>query len=163
MWADKLIGEYEQGRRDLRHMLSELGDSIEDKQDKKQINSMTRDMSYSIDWLKIGKEPGSLRGLDRRSIYQRRVLMDMDLFPSLEIEPKQHVSEEQKQAIIDILVVLSVRERQCFILHNAYEMSMAHIGEELNISKSSVQTFINRANEKINKKILSYDCHTVAN
>jgi len=164
MWADHLINEYEQGRKVLVDMGNELSDSEIDRLDKTKINSMVRDMSFVIDWLKVGRQPGTLRGIDRRSAYQRRVLMDMDLFPSLEIEPEhQEISNKDKKAVIDILVDLSVRERQCYVLHNAYEMSMADIADELGISKSAVQTFLARANRKVNNKIVSYDCHTVAN
>lgn len=184
-WADKLLLEYEEGRRGLSGMKNGLNDDIDyligdkepheidletrelielKKQDKSQISSMVRDMTFSMNWMKIGREPGKLRGIDRRSIYQRRVIMDMDLYPSLDIEPEQEeLSNEDKSAIVDVLIDLSVRERQCYVLHNAYGMSMAVIGKEIGVSKSSVQKYIVRANDKINKKIVSYDCHTVAN
>lgn len=182
-WADRLIIQYENGRKGLSEMKNDVVSNIEHltgekpneidletkeqinlyKEDRKQINSMIRDMSYCIDWLKTGKEPGSLRGIDRRSIYQRRVLADMDLFPSLDIHPEdEELTNDDKQAIYNILSSLSVRERQCFILHNAYQLSMSEVGNELNISKSTVQKYIDRAKEKINKRILSYDCRTVA-
>lgn len=164
MWVDNLIMEYQKGIRGLKEMEKELTDSEIDQLDKRQLNSMIRDMTFAINWLKVGREPGTLRGIDRRSVYQRRVLMDMDLFPSLEIEPEQEgLSNEDKQAIVDILIHLSVRERQCFVLHNAYEMSMADIAAELVVSKSSVQKYIDRANNKVRNKIVSYDCRTVAN
>lgn len=164
MWVDQLINEYEQGRKSLVKLTEGLTDSELDKSDKTQIISMIRDMTFCIDWLKTGREPGNLRGIDRRSVYQRRVLMDMELYPSLEIAPNEReLTNDEKQAIVDILVDLSLRERQCFILHNAYKMSMAAIGKELDISKSTVQTFLTRANKKINKKAKSYDCRSVAN
>lgn len=163
-WADTLIIQYEEGRKELHRMKEALGDSDFDIYDKKQLNSMISSMTYSIDWMKIGREPGTVRGIDRRSVYQRRVLMDMDLYPSLDIEPEQvEISNEDKKAMVNILMDLSLRERQCFILHNAYRMSMAEIAGEIGVSKSSVQKYINRANEKIKKKIVSYDCHTIAN
>lgn len=164
MWVDNLIMEYQKGIRGLKEMEKELTDSEIDQLDKKQLNSMIRDMTYAVNWLKIGKEPGSLRGIERRSVYQRRVLMDMDLFPSLEIEPdEEELSNEDKKAIIDVLTYLSVRERQCFVLHKAYGFSMGEIEDELGISKSSVQKYIERATNKIKNKIVSYDCRTVAN
>jgi|SRR5690625_336741 len=164
MWVDQLINEYTEGRKELIETREKLTDSEIDNLDKRQVNGMIRDMTFSLSWLKIGREPGALRGIDRRSAYQRRVLMDMDLFPSLEIQPDQEeISNEDKKAIIDILIDLSVRERQSYVLHNAYEMSMADIADELGISKSAVQTFLERANRKINNKIVSYGCHTVAN
>ena len=158
-WVDSLTEQYEQGRRGLNHMKNELGDSLEDMQDKRQINSMINDMSFSIDWMKKGRRPGNLRGIDRRSAYQRRVLMDMDLFPSLDIEPEQRtLSESEKSAIREILIDLSHRERQCYLLHMAQGWSMQEIAEELNIKKSSVQKFIERAKNKIKMKV---SCHTI--
>src|SRR5690625_2421827 len=97
MWIDQLTSEYEMGRKELNEMRDSLSDSELDRMDKPKISSMIRDMTYSLNWLKIGREPGNLRGIDRRSIYQRRVLMDMDLFPSLEIDPEQEeLSNEDK-------------------------------------------------------------------
>ena len=75
-WVDKLIIEYEDGRKELNAMKLKLGDSELDKLDKTQINSMINDMSYSIEWMKMGRQPGSLRGIDTRSAYQKRILLD---------------------------------------------------------------------------------------
>lgn len=163
-WVDKLVIEYEQGKEALQDIKDNLGDSELDQLDTTQINGMIRDMAYSLNWLKIGREPGTLRGIDRRSVYQRRVIMDMDLFPSLEVVPDdKELTNDEKQSVVDVLAILSARERQCFILHHAYQMSMSDIANELKISKSSVQRYIDRAKDKVDKKTLSYDCHTVAN
>lgn len=158
-WADKLITEYETGRKQLRQMRGKLNlELLEDKQDKKQINSMISDMSFSIEWMKLGRRPGNMRGIDKRSAYQRRALIDMDLFPSLDIEPEEkEISEEQKRLLVNILVDLSHRERQCYLLHMAQGYSMREVAEELKISKASVQKFIERAKNKINRKL---SCHT---
>lgn len=160
MWVDRLVSEYSEGKEELEEMRELLTDSELDQLDKTQINGMIRDMVFGINWMKIGREPDSLRGIDRRSVYQRRVLMDMDLFPSLEIVPEpEELSNEDKRAIVEILVKLSVRERQCFVLHNAYRMSMSDIADELGVSKGTVQSYLKRAN----KKIKPYDSLTVAN
>lgn len=153
-WVDTLIMEYEEGRKELQKMKSKLGDSELDRLDKTQINSMINDMSFAIEWMKIGRQPGSLRGIDKRSAYQRAVLLDMDRFPSLDILPEEReLTEEERKAITKVLLTLSHRERQCFIMHAAYQWSMQEIAEELNITKSSVQKYIERAKNKIS-------CHT---
>lgn len=157
-WVDRLIMEYEDGRRELHKMKRKLSDSEFGKIDKTQINSMISDMTYVLDWLKTGRDPDNRRGIERRSVYQRQVLADMSLFPSLDIVPeKRELTEEEKKAIYDVLLILSARERQCFIMHNAYMMSMSEISEELGIKKSTVQKYIERAREKIKKKV---SCHT---
>src|SRR5699024_6021726 len=131
-WADKLLIEYEDGRKELTHIKNELGNTDLDQEDTKQINSMINDMSFSIEWLKKGRRPGNLRGIDKRSAYQRRALIDMDLFPSLEVEPEERaLNQEEKGAIIDILANLSHRERQCYLLHMANGLSLSEIGKEL--------------------------------
>lgn len=157
-WADRLLIEYEEGRKQLYRMKEKLDpNSIEDQEDKKIINSMINDMSFSIEWLKKGRRPGNLRGVDKRSAYQRRVLIDMDLLPALDVQPEERtLTQEEREAIIDILIDLSHRERQCYLLHFANGWSMQEIADELNISKSAVQIYINRAKEKIKKKTSCY-------
>src|SRR5690606_17083986 len=136
MWADKMIMEYEDGRKELGEMKRKLEDHNEqiigdkdfhevdlegkwqierNNQDKSKINSMINDMSFAIDWMRTGRRPGNLRGIDKRSAYQRRVLIDMDLLPSLDIQPEPKVlGEEEKQALVNMLIDLSHRERQCY-------------------------------------------------
>lgn len=153
-WADKLLIEYEDGRKELNRMKSELGDTDLDKQDKSQINSMVNDMTFAMEWMKTGRRPGNLRGIDKRSAYQRRVLLDMDLMPSLDIEPEERtLNQDEKQAIMDILIELSHRERQCYLLHMAQGWSFSEIQKEIGISRSTVQKYIERAKEKIEKNL----------
>ncbi|PWU66569.1 sigma-70 family RNA polymerase sigma factor [Gracilibacillus dipsosauri] len=154
-WAEKMIIQYEEGRKELRHKIDNLGDSETDKMDKSQINSMVSEMSFVIDWLKNGREPGKLRGIDKSSAYQLDSIQDMDMFPTLNIKPTQReLTEEEKRDIFDVLLTLSPRERQCFILHESYLRTFAEIAEELGLSRSSVQRYIERARKKIS-------CHAV--
>lgn len=153
-WVDKLIIEYEEGRKDLYELKNRLGVSELDKLDRTQINSMINDMAYSIEWMKRGRRPGNLRGVDKRSAYQRRVLLDMDLFPSWDIEPEQRkLTEKEKKVVYEVLLLLSHRERQCYLLHMAQGWTMQEIADELKITKSSVQKYVERAKKKIS-------CHT---
>ena len=111
-------------------------------------------MQYSIDWMKRGRRPGTIRGIDKRSIYQRRALLNMDLFPSIDMQPKQvYLSEEQKMKLINILVDFSYRERECYLLHMAYGLSYADIAEELKIKRRTVQQYVERAKEKVKTNV----------
>lgn len=157
-WVDTLIIQYEEGRKNLQRHHARLGDSKIDQLDKSQINSMISSMTYSIDWMKRGRRPGNLRGVDKRNAYQKRALVDVELMPSLNIQPKpRELSENEKRAIYELLINLSHRERQCYLLHYAEGWSMQQIADELTISKSSVQKFIERAKKKINNNKF---CHT---
>jgi positive control factor len=154
-WVDKLIAEYETGRKQLRQMKGKLNlELLEDKQDEKQINSMISDMEYALEWMEKGRRPGNRRGVDRRAIYQRTALLDMDLFPSIDVSPqKRYLTEEQKKQLIDILVDLSLRERQCYLMHMARGMSYSEIANELGLSRRTIQQYVERAKTKVKKLV----------
>lgn len=153
-WVDKMLLEYKEGRRDLRKQLKGLGDTEQDQETKSILNKMVDSMSFVIEWIETGRQPDTYRGIDKRSVYQRRYLVDMNMFPTLEIEPdNRELTNEEKEIITDILCLLSVRERECFLLSGAYQRTQEEIGEELGISRNTVKTNIERARRKINEYI----------
>lgn len=51
-WADELIGQYTAGKRDLGRMKDQLDRKNPiDKNDLRQINSMIKSMTFSMEWL----------------------------------------------------------------------------------------------------------------
>lgn len=151
MWTDKMILEYEEGRRDLRKKLEQLGDSPEDRKDRKIINSMIKDMSFAMEWMDKGSEPDVFQGIDKRNAYHKSILSDMELFPSLDIMPQEErkLTEEERNAIVNKLAGLSPRERQCFIFSKAYLWTQEEIAEELGVSRRTVRQAINGAKKKL--------------
>lgn len=165
-WVDRLLHEYSEGRKELRVKVNFLGDSEIDKIDKSKINSMINEMSEVIKWLKSGKDPYDFRGNDKRSAYQKRVLLDMDLFPSLDIIPDSFkdesprgLTQEEKELVTNVLIELSWRERQCYLLHYANRRTFQEISDELGVTKSAVQSYMTRARGKVSEFI---SCHTEA-
>ena len=77
----------------------------------------------------------------------------MDLFPTQAADPAGSLSNDQKRKVVDVLLKLSPRERQCYILHVAYGLSYAEIALEMKVSKASVQKFVERAKVKTGFKI----------
>lgn len=161
-WADQLIQEYTVGRQELKRRADLLDrDNPIDMQDLKQFNSMIESMTFSIDWMTTGRQPGTFRGVDEKQVYQRRSYENIDLIPDiaeqLESEDinKKHLfmTREEKIILADILASFSMRERQCYLLHVAQGMSWSKIADELGISKSMVQQSINRARKKIKSRI----------
>ncbi|GAE32430.1 sigma-70 family RNA polymerase sigma factor [Halalkalibacter hemicellulosilyticus] len=164
-WVEKMIEEYSEAEKNLKGYRESLNKEesepvegwteLEEEFDEKSVvGGMVSDLSYSLQWLKRGRRPGNRRGADRRSVYQRTALLDMDLFPSLQLdEGERSLGDHDKRALVDILWELSNRERQCYILHMCYGMSYAEVSRELGITRSSVQKFVERAKNKINKKI----------
>lgn len=163
-WADRLISEYTRGREALQVKRDNLSDSFEDDLDRKTINSMINDMSEIIKWLKFGKDPSDFRSNEKRSAYQRRLILDMDMFPTLDIMPEslketspRELSEKEKESITKVLIELSWRERQCYLLHYANRRTFQEISDELGVTKSAVQKYIERARAKIDDFL---SCHT---
>lgn len=151
-WADTLIIQYEEGRKKLRGMADALCYTEEDIWDRKQINSMMRSMSETIEWLKTGREPGDMNGADKRNIYQHTLVKDMDIFQSLDIFPEEKkISEKQKEFLVREISRLSTRERQCFLLAKAYQWTHEEIAEELKVSINTVKSSIRRAKEKFRR------------
>jgi RNA polymerase sigma factor (sigma-70 family) len=151
LWVEKLLGEYNQGRNQLlkyRDRL-DLGDKLQ-LEESLIVDGMISDMNYSIDWLRRGRRPGDMHGADRKDAYRRTDLFDMDLFPSLDIMPEEDtLTDDRKRKVVEVLLQLSKRERQCYMLHMVQGMSLADIALELKLKKASVQQFVARAKSKV--------------
>lgn len=162
-WADQLIQEYTEGRQALKKRADQVDrmNPLEMK-DLEQFNSMIDSMTYSLDWMTTGRQPGIFRGVDEKSVYQKRSYENIDLIPDIEMQlreedgiNKKHLfmTREEKMIMADILASFSLRERQCYILHEGQKMSMSKIADELEITKRSVQQYVERARKKVAEKV----------
>ena len=154
-WADELIPSYKVGRKGLKGMKDGLTDYPRDEQDKTQINSMIGDMSFSIEWMESGRQPGTYSGADRRDAYRYE---DMDILPDIYEEMRKereplYMSKEQRKALIHLFRSFSERERQCYVMYEAERLSMGKIADILGIKKRTVQQYIERAREKVEKQV----------
>ncbi|WP_432355298.1 sigma-70 family RNA polymerase sigma factor [Sporosarcina sp. A2] len=159
-WADQLLQEYEVGKKALSGMrdgLNRLDPSS--AQDLTQINSMIDSMAFSMEWMATGRQPGNYRGADIKSIYQRQYFESMDLIPDIQEQlqdmgAKQlYMTQEEKMILSQIFGEMSLRERQCYILHVGQKMSMGRIAEEMGVSKGTVQGYLKRAEKKVREKV----------
>lgn len=148
-WVDRLKQEYAKGKRELEKYRNKL--LPVDAEESELVSNMISDLQFGINFMHTGRYPGAVRGIDRKAAYQRSIILDTELFPSLfeEVEPESEMSIENKRKLLDILCRLSARERQCYILNAAYQLSYTQIAVELKISKSTVQKFIERARDKV--------------
>lgn len=153
-----LLNQYKNARRGLSAMLDELGYTERDKVDKTLINSMINDTSYVIEWIEKGGNPDEMRGINVRNAYHLKYMSNMDILPDLteeltkEREPLK-MTDEQRKTILKLFDNLSDRERDCFLLHVAQNMSMQEVADELGLSKWTVRTYIDRAKEKAKEMI----------
>lgn len=161
MWVSRLKKEYASGKRELEKYRATLAKkkawdcTEQDRQEITVVDGMIADLNYAIEWMRSGRRPNSSRGVDIKDAYSRSILMNMDLLPAAAKEPERELSvtQEQKQALVSILMKLSPRERQCYLLHMAQGMSFAEIGRELKLTKRSVQEYVSRAKSKTGQEI----------
>ncbi len=153
-WADELIPQYKEGLSDLECISGNLTDSLEDCVDSTQINSMIDSMGFSVEWMETGRQPGTYRGVDKRDAYRPKQYDEMDIIPDIteqlekEREPL-YMDRAQRQALIHLFKNFSNRERQCYLMYEAEQLSMGKIAEKIGISKGAVQMYIRRARSKV--------------
>lgn len=156
IWTDRRLREYAKGKKVLIAYRKTLDrEDLAEKQEASIVAGMISDLQYGMDRMR-GKQPESRRGVQASDAYRYAELRDMDLIPALDLsidEPEHTISDEQKKRLIQILLKLSDRERQCYLLHTAQGMSYAEIGKELDIKKATVQTHIKRAQSKVGQAI----------
>lgn len=162
-WVDEMIASYTAHRRTLSEMKRNLNpENSKDAEDEKLINSMIRDMSETIDWLETGRDPKVRKGVHVNSIYHVQQMDNMDLIPDIEAQLREendinkkdlYLTKEEKIILGDIFSSFSLRERQCYILHEGQKMSMSAIADELGLKKRTVQQYIERAREKVRLRI----------
>lgn len=151
-----LLVQYKKSRRGINEMINNLGNNERDKMDRTYLNSMKNELSWIIEWIDSGSNPEELRGINTRYAYDISYLSNMDVLPDIveQIERKPlELTKEQKTVLIKVFDALSDRERDCFILHTTQDVSMNEIANELKISKASVQSYINRAREKVKEVV----------
>ncbi len=155
LWADDLKSEYEAGRKTLIAYKTTLDrDNLHDEEYLTLANSMIAGSAQVETWLSTGRDPNAYGGIDKRAIYQRNSWDAMELIPDIRDElsdgpPPLQLSVDSKEKLQRIFSALSPRERQCYILHEAQQLSMAHVAMELGISKATVQTYLKRAKAKV--------------
>lgn len=152
-WVDELVPEYKQGRAGLREMKRSLPDELKPL-DGSKINGMISSMGYSIEWMETGRQPGTYRGMDKRDAYRTKQYDEMEIIPDItdqletEREPLR-LTAKQRRDLLRLFKNLSERERQCFVMHEAEQLSMQKIADRLGIKKRTVQQYIERARKKV--------------
>lgn len=177
----ELLVEYRQTLKETRVLLSDLekiikiteaDKSLESKEmlielqeDKKVINSWISNLQYSIQWLSTGKRPGSTRGIERRSVYQKEILTDaaeiakiIESGQSLYLDEENESTEEQEhfdQVTNSILEILTDKERDIFKM-SINGLAPFEIAKYMDMPYKTVYKSIKRCEEKISNEDVSY-------
>ncbi|MBT2287990.1 sigma-70 family RNA polymerase sigma factor [Paenibacillus albidus] len=146
-WIETLIGQYAAET----HVLERYRDTLDlsdpvAAEEAETVSGMLADMRYALTWMRRGRRPGSRRGAERTDVYRQR-----EIYIKLSA---QQISETERLRLVDALLALSDRERTCFLLHMAQGLTLADISSKLNLSKRTVQSYIDRAKEKITSDFL---------
>lgn len=157
MWVEKLIKEYNVEKGQLQNYRDKLVPAL--KRDKfnttkidelQNVEDMIGDMNFALNWMRSGRRPGSRRGVDQRGVYKRTELVKA--FPGI-VPDVNELTNEEKRKLVDTLMSLSARERQCFLLFVTGGLTYAEIADKLKVSRTSVQKFVERAKSKVQQGI----------
>lgn len=146
-WIETLISQYATETYVLDKYRKGL--DLNDLQEAKEadtVSGMLSDMRYALTWLKRGRRPGSRRGAEITDVYRQR-----EIYIKLS---GQEITEAERLRLVDALLALSDRERTCFLLHMAQGLTLLDISAKLNLSKRTVQDYVDRAKDKLAKEFL---------
>ncbi|WP_239616154.1 sigma factor-like helix-turn-helix DNA-binding protein [Cohnella mopanensis] len=134
--------------------LEDMNEILTIDKDRRLVIEMIASCSYVIEWLQTGRRPGNQRGIERRAGYQREVLTDPAKLPTIPNSGEAPgASKEETEAsrfrLEAALRGLTERERNCYMLAHGECYSFSEIAALLNISKSSVGTYMTRAQRKV--------------
>lgn len=146
-WIETLIGQYAAET----HVLERYRDSLDlslpaAAEEAETVSGMLADMRYALTWMRRGRRPGSRRGAERTDVYRQREVY-------IKLSGAQ-MSGAERLRMVEALLALSDRERTCFLLHMAQGLTLQEISDKLELSKRTVQSYIDRAKEKISEQFL---------
>lgn len=155
-----LINSYTQSLLETRNAKDNASEA-----EKKIFSDMISDLEFTIEWLRTGKRPGNRRGIERRAAYQRERAVDpllmqrylrstgVQLYEWDKHEKENVISEWEKIQLEDALTLLTDREKEVYLMSRGYCFSYDKIANYLVISRSTVQTMIERAEKKVAKRV----------
>lgn len=149
--------------REKVKQLEALKETAPDK-DKTIIGSMITDLRYALEWMRTAKEPGAVRGIERRAAYQRntavnpllmqKYLRSAETLYEWDDKPKENVlTEWECIKLEDALSTLTEKEREIYIMFKGNCLSMDKISNLLKVSKGTIQKSIQRSDVKIARQL----------
>jgi positive control factor len=150
-----LFYEYKQSLRDIRKLKRKLQcrNGLQAQEDIKIVNEIITDLEYVIEWINLGRNPDLNRGIDKKFVY----LTDPNILDEFNVKPIYKISHREipaceQEKIEDALCTLTEREREAFMLVKVEGITYENAGKLLGIKKTTVQTHVDRAEKKIEKR-----------
>ncbi|MEH7644353.1 sigma-70 family RNA polymerase sigma factor [Bacillus toyonensis] len=154
-----LMEQYTKTRKTLEE--SKVGAT---EKDISIINEMISDINYALEWMRTAKEPGAIRGIERRAAYQRntavnpllmqKYLRSAETLYEWDDKPKENViTEWERIKLEDALSTLTENEREIYIMFKGNCLSMDKISKLMKVSKGTIQKSIKRSDVKIARQL----------
>jgi len=122
--------------------------------DKPILGNVATGLRFSIEYMELGKIPGTRRGITNLSYEQREVPWDPDdcillKMAALQKKPVSSLSADQQNLLDDLLDILTPREKEAFELVRGQGYSFSEAARLMKITKASAQHFVIRAEKKL--------------
>lgn len=155
-----LIKQYNTTLRQLREAQKDAKE-----EDVKVLTDMISDITYSLEWMKKARRPGNRRGVERLAAYQRERAcdpllmqryfrsMDDNLYEWDNHQQEHSIGEWDKVRLEDALSLLTEREKEVYLMSRGYCLTYREIARYLDITCSTVQSMIERAEKKIARQV----------
>lgn len=135
---------------------------LELKEEIRILGSIVSSSMYSIEWLRDAREPGRRREISRQSRYQRTQHwsdMDIAMFNKFRSEEPEELSEEELRKLDDYMRELTQNEKDAIYSVVGKGNSYQETADFMGVSRSTVQSYVNRGMEKINNA-MNYGAQT---
>ncbi|ATW27944.1 sigma factor-like helix-turn-helix DNA-binding protein [Candidatus Formimonas warabiya] len=113
-------------------------------------------LSWTVEYMKLGREPQNRRPISRYSYMQREVPFDphsgffLRRSAAHDTSGRTELSRDRRDLLKKVLDKLTTREREAFILVRGGGYSFSQGAEAMGIKKTSLQNLLARADKKLN-------------
>lgn len=115
---------------------------------------MLSDINYVIEWIREGHEPNKYSAIDKRQCYlvnheTIEKMIDVSMYQKNGTEEYHDYIQDVNHKAYYALMKLTKQELEIFLMHKCENLSLSEVADLLNISKSSTQSYLKRALNKI--------------
>lgn len=150
-WNDSVL-DLIPGYRNTKKRLQLALDETDVESDKEFLESMISDVNYALEWMQHGGNPYRRKGAETRYVrpWDPKWLEQYHSPNGWSVERESRdLTPEERFKIEEAMVDLTLREKQMFMMYHVDGMSITDIAQELFVGRSTVQTTLERAKEKI--------------
>ncbi|MDR6225446.1 sigma factor-like helix-turn-helix DNA-binding protein [Desmospora profundinema] len=158
------IQEYRESLERVRKAKKNLPKGPRGEADRRLLNDMERDLVWVIEWLSNGCQPGNRRGMENRSYDQREVLWSrLSEKAKRKIEWRENLkpagTSRSPQWLEQLPKLLSDSEYEAFVAVRGQALSFGRAASLLHCSKSTVQSYVRRAEKKLRQAVAEGRLH----